>query len=161
MSSLEHISTEELRNALDEVERKTPAVRLVAAIAHTHGVTQSELAEWFDVERKTVYNWFDRLDAADLVESARDERRPGRPRKLGDDQLASFRDIVSSAPGEAGYDAEVWTTEMVQHLLRDTFSAEYSEPSCRRLLREAGLRAIPATRAATGDGRARYVWVSE
>jgi len=27
-----------------------------------NGVTQTELAEWYDVQRRTIYSWFKRRD---------------------------------------------------------------------------------------------------
>ncbi len=55
---MEHLSTEDLQNALDNVEGKKPTQRLLAAIAYKNGVPQIELAEWYGVERKTIYNQY-------------------------------------------------------------------------------------------------------
>lgn len=55
MDHLDKISVEELQQALDEVEgNKTQ--RLTAAIAYKNGVTQTELAEWYGVQRQTIYS---------------------------------------------------------------------------------------------------------
>lgn len=62
MEHLDEISVEELQDALDNVEGKKPTERLLAAIAYKNGVTQAELAQWYDVHRKTIYNWLNRLD---------------------------------------------------------------------------------------------------
>lgn len=66
MPDLEGVSVADLRKALDSVERKKPAVRLVAAIGYKQGVTQTELSDWLDVERKTIYNWLQRLDGVKI-----------------------------------------------------------------------------------------------
>ena len=62
MDHLDEISTEELHNALDNVEGKKLTQRLLAAIAYKNGATQSELAEWHDISRRTIYSWLKRLD---------------------------------------------------------------------------------------------------
>ena len=61
MEHLDEISIEELQDALDNVEGKKPTERLLAAIAYKNGVTQNELAEWYGVHQKTIYNWLKRL----------------------------------------------------------------------------------------------------
>lgn len=147
MNRLSDISVEQLQDALDGVDRKTPAQRLIAAIAYKHGVTQTELAEWFDVERKTIYNWLTRLEERDFDDAVYDEKRPGRPRKLDEEQLAELKHLLHKSPAETGYDVPAWTTELVQTLIRDRFEIEYSRPSCRRLMKELGLRYQTARKA--------------
>ena len=63
MAHLDDTTVEELHDALENAEGKTPTQRLLAAIAYKHGVTQTELAEWHDVERRTIYSWLERFDA--------------------------------------------------------------------------------------------------
>lgn len=62
MEHLTAITVEDLQQALDSADEKTPTQRLIVAIPYKNGVTQTELAEWFDVERKTIYNWLIRLE---------------------------------------------------------------------------------------------------
>lgn len=70
MDHLDDISVEELQDALDNVEGKKPTERLLAAIAYKNGVAQTELAEWYDVQRRIIYNWLKRLDADESLEYA-------------------------------------------------------------------------------------------
>jgi transposase len=136
---LEDVTVDELQAALDETDDKTPAKRLIAAIAYKDGIDQITLAEWFDVERKTIYNWLTRLEDNTSVAGATDDYRSGRNRKLSDEQLEKFRETVQQPPTETGIDAPAWTPRLVQELLADRHNADYSIPSCRRLLKEAGL----------------------
>jgi transposase len=140
MDHIDAISLEELHRALDQVDGSLPTQRLCAAIAYKHGTTQTELAEWHDAGRRTIYNWLMRLDTDEPLETAvTDDSRPGRRRKLTPAQHASFTAAVRADPTAVGIDAETWTPARVQTLLQDTYDVEYSLPSCRRLLREAGL----------------------
>jgi transposase len=137
---LDEISVDELQDALDNVEGKKPTERLLAAIAYKNGVTQDELAEWYDVHRKTVYNWLKRLDTDESLEHAvTDTHRSGRNRKLSETQQQEFEETVHDPPEAVGIDAPAWTPALVQQFLEDTCGVEYSRPSCRRLLKEAGL----------------------
>lgn len=140
MDHLDEISLDELHEALNKVEGKRPTQRLLTAIAYKNGVTQTELAEWNDMGRRTIYSWLKRLDTDEpLSDAVIDENRSGRNRKLSDIQLKEFRETVREPPTEAGYDEPAWTTELVRHHLKETYDVEYSIPSCRRLLEEAGL----------------------
>jgi len=140
VNHLDEISVEDLQDALDNVDGKQPTQRLLAAIAYKNGVTQTELAEWYDVQRKTIYNWLKRLDTAESLEQAvSDDKRTGRNRKLSEPQQEEFEAAVHDSPEEVGIDAPAWTPALAQEFLEDTYGVEYSIPSCRRLLKEAGL----------------------
>jgi transposase len=52
------------------VDGKKPTQRLLAAIAYKNGILQTELAEWYDVQRRTIYNWLKRLDIDESLEQA-------------------------------------------------------------------------------------------
>ncbi len=140
MNHLDEISVEELQDALDNVDNKKPIQRLLAAIAYKNGVSQTELAEWYDVQRRTIYSWLKRLDTNESLEQAvSDDKRTGRKRKLSEPQQEEFEEAVHEPPSEAGIDAPAWTPALAQDFLEEMYSVEYSIPSCRRLLKEAGL----------------------
>ena len=140
MNHLDEISVEELQDALDKVDGKKPTQRLLAAIAYKNGVTQTELAEWYDVQRRTIYSWLKRLDTDESLETAvSDDKRTGRKRKLSESQQEEFEATVHEPPREVGIDAPAWTPVLAQDFLDETYGVEYSIPSCRRLLKEAGL----------------------
>ncbi|WP_152024107.1 IS630 family transposase [Natronomonas moolapensis] len=140
MNHLDEISVEELQDALDNVDEKKPTQRLLAAIAYKNGVSQTELAEWYDVQRRTIYSWLKRLDTDEsLGQAVSDAKRTGRKRKLSESQLKEFEETVHEPPDEVGIDAPAWTPALAQNFLEETYGVEYSVSSCRRLLKEAGL----------------------
>jgi len=149
MERLSEISITELQQTLDTVDRKKPAQRLIAAIAYKNGVSQTELAEWFDVQRRTIYGWFKRLEDEPLPEAIYEDHRTGRPRKLSDSQQTQLREILHESPDAVGYDGATWTPALVQQYLQREFDVAYSRPSCRRLMKEAGLRYRQSDQLAT------------
>ncbi len=156
MEHLDDVPVERLQEALDDVDEKKPAMRLLAAIAYENGVSQTELAEWFGVDRRTIYSWLRRLDTDEpLAVAASDDTRSGRNRKLSGSRKEEFEATVQEPPTEAGVDAPAWTPALVREYLAETYGVEYSLPSCRRLLKEAGLRYREG-----GDGR-RGEWRPE
>jgi transposase len=140
MDHLEEIPLDRIQRALEAVEGSKATQRLTAAIAYKNGVTQTELAEWYGVERRTIYSWLDRLDGGPIEEAVTDDERGGRPRKLDDSERARLERALLEPPTEAGYEAGSWTPTLVRRYVDDRFGVSYSRPSCRRLMREAGLR---------------------
>jgi transposase len=144
VAKLDHLSVEQLHDALDEVEDKRAIQRILAAISYNDGVTQQTLADRHGVSRRTTYSWMDRFSAESLepttiARAATDEGRPGRPRRLSTEQQNKLEQQLHEPPTEVAIDAPAWTPTLLQQHLRDTFDVEYSRPSCRRLLKEAGL----------------------
>jgi transposase len=140
VNHLDEISVEELQDALDNVDGKKPTQRLLAAIAYKNGVTQTELAVCSAVLRRTIYCGNKRLDTDESLEQAvSDDKRTGRKRKISESQQEKFEETVHDPPEEVGIDAPAWTPALAQEYLEETYGVEYSIPSCRRLLKEAGL----------------------
>lgn len=162
MEHLTDITVDDLQQALESTDEKTPVLRLLAAIAYKNGITQSELAEWFDVQRKTIYNWLTRLEERNLDDAIRDKHRAGRPRKLAEEQLGELQEFLQNPPIEAGFDAPAWTTDLLQRFIREEFEIDYSRPSCRRLMKEAGLSyQMPRKAAAEADPEDREAFEQE
>jgi transposase len=81
-----------------------------------------------------------RLDTDEpLAQAVTDDKRTGRNRKLSDSELQEFQETAQEPPDKTGIDAPAWTPSLVQEHLEKTYGVEYSIPSCRRLLKEAGL----------------------
>ncbi len=139
MEHLTDISVTDLQSALAEVEGKKPTQRLIAAIAYKNGITQTELADWYGVERRTIYSWLKRLEQEPLVEAVHDNHRSGRPRKLTDEQRMTLNETLHQPPHKSGYAEQEWTPLLVRAYILDAFDVTYSIPSCRRLMKEAGL----------------------
>lgn len=137
MGHLEDVSVSDLRDALDRAEAKKPTQRLITAIAYKNGVTQTELAEWYGVQRRTIYNWLTRFDDHSIESAIHDDERPGRPRKLEPAQQDDLYAALGESPTAVGLDEETWTPPLVRQYVRDSFGVVYSESSCRRLLNEA------------------------
>lgn len=150
MDHLEEISVEDLQDVLAEVNGKKPAKRILAAIAYKNGITQTELAEWYGVERRTIYSWLKRLDGEQIEQAVYDAHRSGRPSKLSAEQRETLERDLHQSPREIDYDAPAWTPELVKQYMHETFGVDYSLPSCRRLMKDVGLSYRIPGRSLTG-----------
>lgn len=168
MTHLEDVSVAELRDAFDSATGSKPTQRLLAAIAYKHGVSQTELAAWYGVERKTVYNWLTRIEEEGVAVGSRDDDRPGRPSKLRADEREELTAALQHPPPMTDWDVAAWTPELVGAFVRETFGVEYSSSSCRRLLRDSGLRyrlrdevRVPEGSAGVEETEVRGFWISD
>jgi transposase len=59
--------------------------------------------------------------------------------KSSQDCSKKNQEAVHHPPGDVGTDALAWTPALAQEYLQETYDIEYPVPSCRRLLKEAGL----------------------
>ncbi len=114
MTSLDNVSTEDLRQALAEVEGKKPSQRLMAAINYLEedGATLQEVAERYGYTAGWLSRWLDRLERlADepFEEVVYDEHRSGRPSKLSDKEHEQFVEALHKSPEEVGLDAPAWS----------------------------------------------------
>lgn len=69
MGHFNEITINDIQDALNQSKRGKPAQRLFTAIGYKIGITQSELAEWFEVERKTINTRLTRLAELDFQSS--------------------------------------------------------------------------------------------
>jgi transposase len=136
MALLEDVDGATLREHLADVEGRRPTMRLMVAIAYVEGVSQTDLATWYGLSRKTVYNWLQRIDEGALPEALYDEPRPGRPPKLTPEERDALAEAVTEPPAAAGYDADDWSASLLQTHLESTHEVTYSRRHCQRLLGE-------------------------
>ena len=134
MSHLETVSIDELQSALNDVDDVESTKRLMVAIAYKQGITKTDLAEWYGLSRKTIYNWLQRLEEEPIRAVVRDKARPGRPSKLDHKEQSEVTQLLSEPPVNAGYDAVGWCIPLVQQLLDEKFDVTYSRTSAYRLL---------------------------
>ena len=142
MTYLAHITADDLRQVLAEVEGKTPTQRVLAGISYKDGVAQTTIAERYGVHRNTVRNWLERLERlADepFEEVVYDAHRSGREAELTAEQQKQLEETLLQPPTEAGVDASAWTPALVQQYVTNAFAVEYHVRHVRRLMTEAGL----------------------
>jgi len=93
--------------------------------------------EWYDVQRGTIYSCLKGLVTDGLLERAvADILRPERRKAIKKSSKDQWTDYLT----ELGTDAQAWTAALVQQYLAETQNVESWISSCRRSLKEVGLR---------------------
>lgn len=136
MAKLDGVTASDLRAALAETSDHKAVRRLMIALAYKDGDSVNQLSQRYGFPHSTVYYWLDRFEKRRLEEALEDEARPGRPRKLADEERDALMEDLATEPGRFGYNVREWTPELLREHIRLTYGVEYSTGHVRRLLRE-------------------------
>ncbi len=136
MNSLEDVSPELLRTALSRATDAKAAKRLMVALAVKDGESVSTLSRRYGIPQSTIYYWLSRFEERSFTEALADEPRPGRPRKLEDDERLALASDLDGPPSACGYDGEEWSPTQVRDHIERAYGVDYSVGHVRRLLRE-------------------------
>jgi transposase len=94
--------------------------RLLAVRRHLEGYSTAEVAEFLEVDPRTVHRWLDRFrrdgEAGLLARPV-----PGRPSKLTATQEKIIHRWLGEDPMEHGFATELWTGPRLAQLIRQEF----------------------------------------
>ena len=119
----------------DEMESR----RLLAAQDLQTGLKQSDVARKFGVSRTTASRW-QRVLNGKGVESLRKRRAPGRPSRLGPEQLTAIAGMYHAGPRVAGFNTDRWTTTRFADAIQARFGVRYDPDHAGRIMHRLGLR---------------------
>lgn len=136
MDKLEGIDADTLRDRLADVESPKAVRRLMIALAYEDGESVETLSRRYGIPRSTIYYWLDRFESRPLEAALDDAPRPGRPRRLSEEERRELADTLADPPTDHGCDAEEWRSPLVARHIAEVYGVEYSSGHVRRLLRE-------------------------
>lgn len=146
---------------MDGQRYSTLDVRVRAVEAVRKGISVSQAAMAFSVDRTTLHRWLTRYDqdgAAGL------QRRPvsGRPRKLSGLTVNRLKRIVLAPATKFGFETDLWTVARLHAVLVDRLNVDVSEDTVWRRMREAGLTwQTPERQYFEADPEIRRRWQEE
>jgi transposase len=142
MRSLKIQNPEMVLEALqDEIRRSEESRydhRLHSVLLVSRGLSPPEAADWLGDSVRAVELWVHRFQEKSLA-GLRESRRPGRPSRLSEEQLAQALAAVRSSPSKAGLSANRWDANALSNYLR-SLGVSIKPRQCRNLLRQWGLR---------------------
>ncbi len=109
--------------------------RLRALCTVSLGYSVSDVAEMFDIEESTIYDWINRQKEE---KTAKDKPRSGRPESLSEKDKRDLQNAIEKKnPKDFGINAYIWTTKEIRTylLMKDI---DLSREEIRRTLRELG-----------------------
>src|SRR5258707_15209313 len=132
--------------------------RLRAWELYEQGWPQNKIAEALGVTEGAVSQWISR-GKAQGPEALRHQPSPGAPPKLSPEQRAQLPALLGKGAEAFGFRGQVWTTERVAGMIKQTFGVSYHPAHCSRLLRHIKYsQQKPIQKATQRDEAAIQTW---
>ncbi len=126
----------------DEIRRSQEARydhRLHAVLLVAQGVTSPEAANLLGDAPRAVQYWVRRFEDEGFAGLA-DADRPGRPKKLDEQQLGEVSRALRESPRDFGLSTNTWDGKTLSAFLQQQFHIELGVRQCQRLFRQLGFR---------------------
>jgi len=86
-----------------------------------------------------VQYWVTRFEKDGLAAMV-DGERPGRPRTLGDKELAEINRVLRQTPKAVGSGENLWDGKSLSAFIKKQFRVELGVRQCQRMFRQLGFR---------------------
>lgn len=126
----------------DEIRRSQEARydhRLHAVLLIAQGVTCSKAATLLGDSPRTIQYWVRRFEDEGFAGLA-DTDRPGRPKKLSEQQLVEINKALRGPPRSYGLNTNIWDGKTLSSFIKQQYSIDLGVRQCQRLFRQLGFR---------------------
>lgn len=126
----------------DEIRRSDEARydhRLHAILLVAQGMSCRQVAGLLGDSARTVQYWVRRFEEEGLSGLVDDER-PGRPRRLTQEQLDRIGLVLRSSPSKAGMSSNLWDGKTLSAYILQEWNIVLGVRQCQRLFRQLGFR---------------------
>jgi len=138
----------------DEIRRTYEARydhRLHAILLVAQGMSSRQAAQLLGDSPRTVAYWVQRFETEGLAGLA-DADRPGRPRRLDQNQLYQIEQALRKSPLEFGLSVNLWDGKALSAYIKQEFGIQLGVRQCQRLFRQLGFRLRkPRSKIANSD----------
>ena len=126
----------------DEIRRSEESRydhRLHGLLLVAHGLSCREVAQLLGDSPRTVQYWVTRFEKDGLAAMVEGDR-PGRPRTLGDKELAEINRVLRQTPKAVGLGENLWDGKSLSGFIKKQFRVELGVRQCQRLFRQLDFR---------------------
>ena len=100
--------------------------------------TCDRIASLFGQSPRSVSNWIKKVNEAGTIEVLRENKRPGRNKKLTAVELGEIKEILVKEPELSGISANIWDGKSLSHYIETKYSVKLGVRQCQRLFHELG-----------------------
>jgi transposase len=134
--------------------------RTRACKAVRDGMSQSQVAKTFGVNRSTVSRWCKRYDKRKKDDGLSRLNGSGRPPVISDQQMKQIKSIVLSPATGYGFDTDFWTCRRITQVIKKELKVKTSIPTTWRWLRDLNLTyQAPERFYVQASQKARKDWI--
>lgn len=126
----------------DEIRRTEDARydhRLHAVLMVSKGMTCPKVAEILDDSERTIRYWVKRFNEEGLAGLVEIER-PGRPRRISDEQMQKIDQALREPPEKAGMIGNIWDGKLLAAYIAKKFGIKLGVRQCQRIFKHLGYR---------------------
>jgi transposase len=113
--------------------------RLHGILLISHGLSCYDVAYLLGQDPRTIERWVQRFETKGL-NALREGERPGRPRRLSEDQWEAVNRDLRKSPRDLGYTQNLWDGRLLAHHLKTVHDVPLGARQCQRLFRQMGFR---------------------
>ena len=126
----------------DEIRRTDEARydhRLHAILLVAQGMSSRQAAQYLGDSPRTVAYWVRRFETEGLAGLA-DADRPGRTRKLNQEQISQIGIALRNTPMDYGLSVNLWDGKTLSAYIQKEFGIQLGVRQCQRIFRQLGFR---------------------
>jgi len=138
---LPEYTREDLLRIYEKEKDPKAKIRLLAAIHRKKGLTFQKIGQIIEYAPTTLRRWLHRMHK-EGIHRRYNKKKPGRPKKLTDEQLNQLRSVVMNSPQAVGLLFVMWTTKLVQDYILKTYNVSYSLRQVRNILHYMGFTCV-------------------
>jgi transposase len=145
---------------MQEAKYSTYELRVRAVQAVQAGMTVTQVAQAYGVDRTTLHRWLARYHHSGGPEGLARLPGSGRPRKLQEITAEHWRTVILQPASVFGFETDFWTAKRVHQVITQQFGVSVTPRTIVRRLQEAGLSYQKPTREYfEADPVARQEWL--
>ena len=114
-------------------------LRLLAAILRKEGKDLREISKSIHKPFTTISDWLKRFEK-DGLKRIYNLEKSGRPSLLNKEQQEKLKKILEESPEKQKIPFKIWTTQLVQYIIKKTFDVLYVMRNIRIILKKLGFR---------------------
>lgn len=136
---LPEISKVKLKSLYKKEKNSKAKIRLLAAILRKEGKSLSEISSSIQKPIMTISDWLRRIEDEGL-HRIYSIKQTGKPSKLTKEQLNRLEKILDESPEKQGIPFKIWTTSLVQYIIKKVFDIMYQIRNIRKIVKKLGFR---------------------
>ena len=113
--------------------------RLHGVLLVAQGITCPDVARLLGDAPRTVEYWVHRFEEGGLA-GLREGERPGRPRRLDEQQIQEINRVLRSKPSDAGMKVNLWDGKTLSAWVEREYGIQLGVRQCQRLFRQLDFR---------------------
>jgi len=133
------ISRDELKSFYKKERNPKAKVRLLATILRKDGKSLSDISYSIQKPIMTISDWLRKIEEEGL-HRIYSVKQTGKPSKLTEYQLNKLEIILDESPEKQGIPFKIWTTSLVQYIIKKVFDVIYQIRNIRKIVKKLGFR---------------------